>query len=208
MTHDPSVAGALADQLASWHPALPDQVVLLREYLAFLGDRGPSAADRDSDGQHLTASCFVLTPDLAKILLCFHRKGRFWVQLGGHIEAADPSVSAAAFREAFEEGGVAVSPVSVRPLDVDRHALSTRFGHCTVHWDVGFAALAPAASSPISSFESEDVGWWPVDALPADVPAGFSDRVERIVDAVLALRQGPTHGSQEPHTATDLPRGL
>lgn len=188
MTHDPSIVQALTDQLASWHPAARDQVLLRDDYLVFLSERGPAAADRDSDGEHLTASCFVLTPDLTRVLLCFHRKGRFWVQLGGHIEAADRSVSAAAFREAVEEGGVGVAPVSEGPLDVDRHALSTRFGRCTVHWDIGFAAMAPAASLPVPSDESDDVRWWPVDALPADVPAGFPARVRRIVDAVRELR--------------------
>lgn len=188
MTHDPSIVDPLTDQLTSWHPDAPDQVRLRDDYLAFLGERGPAAADRDSAGEHLTASCFVLTPDLTAVLLCFHRKGRFWVQLGGHIEPADRSVPAAAFREALEEGGVAVAPVTEGPLDVDRHALSTRFGRCTVHWDIGFAALAPAASRPVASDESEDVRWWPVDALPADVPAGFPARVGRIVDAVRALR--------------------
>jgi 8-oxo-dGTP pyrophosphatase MutT (NUDIX family) len=156
------------------------------DYLAFLDERGAGASDRDSGREHLTSSCFVFTPDLSRILLCFHRKGRFWVQLGGHIDSTDPSVSAAAFREAVEEGGIVVDPLSERPVDVDRHALTAGFGRCAVHWDVGFAAVAPLGSVPVVSDESDDVRWWPVNALPSDVPDGFGDRVRRVIGAVSA----------------------
>jgi 8-oxo-dGTP pyrophosphatase MutT (NUDIX family) len=155
------------------------------DYLAFLDQRGAGATDRDSDSEHLTSSCFVFTPDLSSVLLCFHRKGRFWVQLGGHIETVDDSVSAAAFREAVEEGGIALDPLSQQLVDVDRHALGGGFGRCAVHWDIGFAAVAAEGSVPVVSDESDDVRWWPVDALPSEVPDGFSGRVERIVTAIL-----------------------
>lgn len=183
---EPTVVAALARDLAAWHPPTGGMALLRDDYLDFLADRGAAAVERDSGSEHLTASCFVFTPDLANILLCFHRKGLFWVQLGGHIEDADTSVSAAAFREAVEEGGVPVEPLSEHPVDVDRHALGSGFGRCAVHWDIGFAATASGASAPVASDESDDVRWWPVDALPSAVPDGFSDRVCRVVWALLA----------------------
>jgi 8-oxo-dGTP pyrophosphatase MutT (NUDIX family) len=183
-----TVTDALARDLAAWHPPTSGMARLRENYLAFLDERGPGATDRDSDREHLTSSCFVFTPDLTSILLCFHRKGRFWVQLGGHIEDADGSVSAAAFREAVEEGGIAVDPVSQSPVDVDRHGLGAGFGRCAVHWDIGFAATAAVGSVPVVSDESDDVRWWPVDGLPSAVPDGFSDRVGRIVTAILMLK--------------------
>lgn len=84
----------LAGELREWDAgALAD---LRDEYLAFLEQRGESALERDGGPEHVTASCFVLSPNLAQVLLCFHRKGRFWVQLGGHVEPGDGSVAAAA----------------------------------------------------------------------------------------------------------------
>ncbi|MET4636980.1 NUDIX domain-containing protein [Mycetocola sp. 2940] len=178
------IVGALARDLAAWHPPSPGMARLRDDYLAFLDERGSRALDRDGGREHLTSSCFVFTPDRSSVLLCFHRKGRFWVQLGGHIENADASVSEAAFREAVEEGGIPVDPVSVLPVDVDRHALSAGFGRCAVHWDVGFAATATAGSVPVVSDESDDVRWWPVDALPSAVPGGFGDRLSRVIEAL------------------------
>jgi 8-oxo-dGTP pyrophosphatase MutT (NUDIX family) len=184
----PTVTEALARDLGAWQPPTEAMARLRDEFSAFLDKRGAAAADRDSDEEHLTSSCFVFSADLSRILLCFHRKGRFWVQLGGHIERADQSAAAAAFREAFEEGGIAVAPFPESLVDIDRHALSSGFGSCGVHWDLGFAATAPEDAIPVVSDESDDVRWWPVDVLPEAVPAGFGSRVARIVGAIAARR--------------------
>jgi 8-oxo-dGTP pyrophosphatase MutT (NUDIX family) len=97
-----------------------------------------AALDRDGGPEHVTASCFVFTPDLGHVLLCFHKKGRFWVQLGGHREPTDESVPAAAFREAREECGINdIRPISDRVLDVDRHSLGGGFTRCSAHWAGG-----------------------------------------------------------------------
>ena len=181
------VAANLMRQLQAWTPQDQPQESLRHDYLAFLDARGDRALSREADRSHFTASCFVFTHDLTAVLLCFHKKGQFWVQLGGHIDVDDASVSAAAFREAVEEAGVAVTPASTRPLDVDRHRLGAGFRHCDVHWDVGFAAFADDTSAAVASDESEAVRWWPVAALPSAVPEGFPSRVARIVTAVTAL---------------------
>lgn len=124
----------------------------------------------------------MFTSDLSQVLLCLHKKGRFWVQLGGHIEANDASVADAAFREAREEGGIpGLRPWGRTPLDVNRHGLSAAFGPCHTHWDVGFAAVVDAAVSPVSSAESDDVAWWPTDGLPARVPGGFAERLDTVM---------------------------
>ena len=198
------VAGDIARDLRSWVPPNARQEALRDDYLGFLAGRGADAVNRESDRSHVTASCFVFTPDLSSILLCFHRKGQFWVQLGGHVENADRSVAAAAFREAVEEGGMPVTPVTCLPLDVDRHSLGDGFARCDVHWDVGFAALAAQDSLPVASDESDDVRWWPVDALPPGIPEGFACRVGGIVDAVRGLPDG----GHEPHISRCIPRGL
>lgn len=171
---------ALADVLTSWEPRAEHLQVLRTEYLAYLADGG--TADRDASPQHLTASTFVLTPDLLHVLLCYHRKGRFWVQLGGHVEPGDTSVAAAAAREAHEESGLTgLELARLVPVDLDRHGLGDGFGRCAVHWDVGYVALAPADSIPVVSDESDDVAWWPVGALPAEVPEQFVGRLTRVL---------------------------
>ena len=138
----------IAKDLRSWHPKAPAQESLKREYLDFLQRLDEGALDRDGGREHLTASSFIFTPDLENVLLCFHKKGRFWVQLGGHIEPEDVSVSGAALREAVEESGIqTIELISTTPIDLDRHDLGTGFFQCDVHWDVGFAATAVEGAS-------------------------------------------------------------
>ncbi|GLI26828.1 NUDIX hydrolase [Agromyces rhizosphaerae] len=188
--------------LRTWHPIDPDTAALRERYLAFVVDRGADAVRREGGREHLTASAFVFSPDLRNVLLCFHRKGQFWVQVGGHVEAADATVAAGALREAREESGLhELSPLDPgrpggrsnghAPADLHRHELSSRFGHCTAHWDVGYAFTAAADATPTVSDESDDVRWWPVHDLPAQTPHDFPERLAGVL-AELAARAART----------------
>jgi len=180
----PVVPADLIDSLNAWKPLGYNQGALRDEYVAFVGASPGSALDRDGGAEHVTASCFVFTSDLDQVLLCFHKKGRFWVQLGGHVEATDMSVASTALREAREEGGINdIRPVGAI-LDVDRHALGVGFTRCGVHWDIGFGAIVRTDLAPSTSAESEDVAWWPVTELPDNVPVNFGHRIERILDEI------------------------
>lgn len=149
-------------------------------FVDFARSLGDAALRKSGGPEHLTASCFVLTPDLTQVLLTHHRKGRFWVQLGGHLEPGDTSLADAARREAREESGVDdLQLASERVLDLDRHALHGGFS-CAAHWDVGFVALAPPAAAVRVSPESLDVRWFGVGALPRAVPPGFPERLATI----------------------------
>lgn len=147
----------------------------------FTGDDGP--VRRESGPDHLTTSCVVFDATLTHTLLVFHGKGRFWVQPGGHLEPGDASIVDASLRELREETGLDAVEVRV-PLtyDLDHHGLSSRFGRCVSHLDLGIAVIADPVAALTVSAESEDVRWWPIDALPSDVPP----QLERRVGALLA----------------------
>ena len=156
-------------------------------YLRFVKSAGDAALRRNGGLEHVTGSCFVFSPEFDRVLLCFHRKGQFWVQFGGHIESKDASVAEAAQREAREESGIGdlvlLSPAIV---DLDRHDLHAGFS-CTAHWDVGFAAAAAPDAEVAVSDESEEVRWFPINELPVQVPAGFCARLERARRAAMSL---------------------
>jgi 8-oxo-dGTP pyrophosphatase MutT (NUDIX family) len=192
----PTRDSAFAQELQAVRPATRAERSLKRDYLKFIKKNGEASLDRDGGREHLTASCFVFTPDLENVLLCFHKKGQFWVQFGGHIEAADDSVAAAALREATEESGIdGIQLIWSSPVDLDRHALGDGFVDCDVHWDVGVAALLDGAAVPMASDESEAVRWWPVAELPAQTPPNFGERVERMRAAIL---QATGDGGERP----------
>lgn len=176
-----------ARTLAGWTPLTAFDRDLFDDYVAFTAD--PATTLREtSTAAHLTASALVFDDDLAHVLLCFHRKGQFWVQFGGHIEPEDESLFAAAEREAIEESGVReLTALSPGPVDLNRHALAAAFGTCRVHWDVGFAFTAPRTAKIVTSDESDDVAWWPVDALPDGAVDGLGARLARVIMSLTNL---------------------
>jgi 8-oxo-dGTP pyrophosphatase MutT (NUDIX family) len=177
-----SPASEILARLQEWSPVALAQRRLSGQYQAFVHNRQGAALAREGGPEHLTGSCFVLTPDRSKVLLCFHRKAQFWVQLGGHVESQDSTVAQAAYREAREECGIAdIRPFGATPLDLHRHRLSSGFGTCRVHWDVGFVAFAHADAKPVVSDESEAVAWFGVDRLPAQMPGDFFLRLHTVL---------------------------
>lgn len=188
MQHDAwaELADRVRHDLTAWQPDSASQADARRDCLTLLRDRGGAAVRKDAGSVHVTASCFLLSPDRESVLLTLHRKAGRWLQLGGHLEVDDADAAGAARREAVEEGGVhAISLLSPVPVDVDRQVLQGDFGTCRVHWDIGYVAVADTASTPRVSAESHDVRWWRVDRLrQADL--GLTARL----DAALSLMVG------------------
>lgn len=157
------------------------------------------AVARDAGPEHLTGSCFVLSPGLDRVLLCYHRKGRFWVQVGGHLEPGDTTLPGAALREAREESGIVdLQPFEPEawalPVDVHRHELAAAFGRCRAHRDVGFVAFADPSAPTAVSDESEDVAWFAVDDLPPGTPPDFPQRLATVLAEVRHRRRAADDG--------------
>ncbi len=160
-------------------------------YLRFVALAGDASLRRDGGPEHITGSCFIFSPEFDQILLCFHGKGQFWVQFGGHVEPQDATVAETAQREAREESGIA-DLVLLCPsiVDLDRHELHSGFS-CSAHWDVGFAAVVDPTARVTVSEESDDVRWFPVDELPHQVPTGFRARLEHARRRAVSMIHSP-----------------
>lgn len=165
--------------LSGWSAPTAGQATLRQRYVDYLTghDSGVFRADRP---HHLTASTLVLSADRSAVLLTLHAKARRWFQLGGHLEAQDASLLAAATREATEESALAGLTLDPVPVQLSDHEVPF-CGAGVHHYDVRFLALASAGAVPAVSAESLDVRWFPVDALPTDDP----DMVE-LVELALA----------------------
>ncbi|MEJ5945278.1 NUDIX domain-containing protein, partial [Pseudokineococcus basanitobsidens] len=166
------------------------QELLRRRYLAHLDV--PGALRRGGAPDHLTASALVLDATGTHTLLVLHRRGGFWVQPGGHLEPDDPGTREGAARELHEETGLPASAVVVSelPADLDHHVLGDGFGRCRSHLDVAHLAVADRSAPVRASAESDDVAWWPLDALPgADGgPAVVGDLPPRLARAARGMR--------------------
>lgn len=132
---------------------------------------------------HFTASAFVRSPDRSRLLLIHHEKLGRWLQPGGHVEAGDADLMAAARREVREETGVSeLAPALDGIFDVDVHAFPARGGDpAHLHFDVRF--LFDAAGDALRrGSEVRDARWFPLE----DVTERESDRsVTRPVEKLL-----------------------
>ena len=190
-------ADALAT-LRAWQPPDAGQDALRKRYVDHLASR-PDGMDRACYPDHLTASTVVLSADGTQVLLTLHAKARRWFQLGGHCEAGDPTIAAAALREATEESGLARLRLDPVPVHLSEHAVpfcDPRGG--VHHLDVRFVAVAADGDAHAVSDESLDVRWWPVDGLP-------DDDLAEVVSLARARQSTSDPGGDSSRAAADQP---
>lgn len=173
---------AAKSTLDSWKPPTATQETLREAYLGFLAARADACARACAAG-HLTASAVVLDDAAEHVLLTLHPRVGKWLQLGGHCEPEDSSLADAALREAREESGIDKLSIDPEPIHLDVHPITCSLGVPTRHFDVRFVVRAPAGAQPVRSDESDDLRWWPVNALPPD-----TEDLTELISAALDRR--------------------
>lgn len=162
----------------------------LEHALAFV-NRTPACASRATTEGHVTASAWVLSPDLHATLLTHHRKLDRWLQPGGHVED-DATIQQAALREAREESGIVqLALVSDALFDIDVHLIPARKSEpAHYHYDLRFLILAGHAVFAAGE-ESVDLAWVPLgDILGGDVDESVARMARKTADFLAVHRYG------------------
>ena len=149
----------------------------------------PRCFERDCfDDGHVTGSAWVVDAAGSRVLLTHHRKLGKWLQLGGHSDG-DPDTLAVALREAREESGLCVQPVSEAVLDIDIHTIPAWQDEPShLHYDVRFALCASSPERLRISAESIDLAWIDIEDLPRLTD---EESMLRMARKYLADRQRP-----------------
>lgn len=178
-----SVRDSTIATLAGWQAPDPAQDALRHAVLAFVLAR-PDACVRECVPGHITASTLVLDDSGTRVLLTLHPRLGRWVQLGGHCED-DDDIVAAALREATEESGISALRIAPELAAIHVHPVTCSLGVPTRHLDLQFVARAPAGAQITLSDESDDLQWWPADALPPGTDHALAYLVRRATSVDL-----------------------
>ena len=180
-----SLRAALRASLEPYRPLDPVEATHRERMLALAAVVGdPFRRDHFAPG-HFTASAFILSPTGDALLLVHHTKLDRWLQPGGHVEAGDIDLLAAARREALEEVGLSDLACEVEgPFDLDVHVIPERGAEpAHEHFDVRFLFRAPHERH-LHSEESHDARWF----TRRELGAGFDASVLRAVRKLARLR--------------------
>ncbi|MDT9688808.1 NUDIX domain-containing protein [Streptomyces sp. P9(2023)] len=122
----PVTAAHIRKTLEEYLDAHPDEEGRLAS-LSELLDGSADLASRKEFRGHVTAGVILADPS-GRVLHIKHRALNRWLLPGGHLEAQDTSLLAAAQRELTEETGIAPSdvvPAGHRPVHIDAHLIPT-----------------------------------------------------------------------------------
>ncbi|MBT6178546.1 MAG: NUDIX hydrolase [Deltaproteobacteria bacterium] len=179
---------ALQQALDAFNPTLESEDKDKKDMLALLKTPNPCARTQFEPG-HFTASAFVLNPPLDSMLLIFHDKLKMWLQPGGHIEASDPTLEAAARRELLEETGV--SSPKLHPgvhgiVAIDIHDIPARKTEPThKHFDIRYLYIAQDHQYKAAS-DALDARWVKLGAIAElQTDASVLNTVTRIQSLLL-----------------------
>lgn len=154
----------LLTMLNSYAASHPGESVLVSDFLGFV-ENEPRCFERDCWTGHVTGSAWLLDTSQRAVLLTRHKKLGKWLQLGGHSDG-DSDTLLVAVREAEEESGLTVEPLSEIPFDVDIHPIPARGSEPRhFHFDVRFLLRTVSGDEFQVSDESHALAWARLDNL-------------------------------------------
>ena len=127
---------------------------------------------RENTEGHITVSAWIVNPDRAKVLFCYHNIYNSWSWVGGHADGNEDLLSVA-LKEAKEETGADVKPLSdeifsLEILPVAGHMKRGRYVPSHVHYNVTYLVEADENDElRICEDENSDVAWIALDEIPA-----------------------------------------
>jgi len=147
---------------------------------------------RDNEVAHITSSSLILNKSLSKTLFIHHNIRNTWSWTGGHADG-DSNLLEIAMREATEETGVNVTPISnkIASLDIGTvmgHVKNGKYVSGHLHLSVAYLLMANEHDSlVIKPDENSGVEWFPIDKIAEGM---FSERDVYLYSKLLNQAKG------------------
>ena len=158
MDHTP-----LTTLLANYTTDDAAEAAMVADTLRFVADNPVACYSRELLQGHITASAWIVDEERTHVLLIHHSKLDKWFQPGGHSDG-NADTLAVAIKEAEEETGLAVRPLSGKVYDVDIHTIPERKGvpeH--LHYDIRFVLTAVRTPDELpGNREVKEIKWVPL----------------------------------------------
>ncbi|TDB68250.1 NUDIX hydrolase [Arundinibacter roseus] len=155
----------LLQLLQNYHPKDENERKMVLETQVFV-QQNSLCFERSLPSGHVTASAWVISPDLQQVLLMHHKKLDRWFQPGGHCDG-DPDVRRVALKETEEETGAFGQLVGNEIFDVDVHLIPANAKEAAhFHYDIRFLVVADPATKPAANAESKEVRWVSMSDVP------------------------------------------
>ncbi|MCL2364689.1 MAG: NUDIX hydrolase [Defluviitaleaceae bacterium] len=125
---------------------------------------------RDNEIAHITGSGFILNRSLDKALFVHHNIRNCWAWTGGHADG-DCNLLDVARREATEETGVSVTPISSKVASIDvlpvtGHFKNGKYVNSHLHLSIAYLFVADEADMlAVKPDENSGVEWISVDKI-------------------------------------------
>ncbi|MDR1208460.1 MAG: NUDIX hydrolase [Holosporales bacterium] len=144
--------------LDEYLPEYPTEQEDKAKMLGFIS-REPDCFKRSCQEGHFTGSCWLENFHGNAALLTHHKKFNGWLQLGGHADG-DSNLLRVSLKEAEEESGLPVEPVSNKIFDIGVHLIQPHEDTTQhYHYDVRFYLRATEDKPFVVSEESHDLKW-------------------------------------------------
>ena len=141
-----------------------------KQNIMLLCEKFDNLLDRDNSIAHFTSSSWIVNKQRTKVLMIYHKIYHSWSWTGGHVDG-DPDFLQVALREAKEETGIDVVPVSKEIIALDilhvvPHIKKGRFLSAHLHLNVTYLMEADENDMLIvNEEETNGVKWIPIEQL-------------------------------------------
>lgn len=160
-----------------------------RSRMLELVENDPLYWHRDTMPGHITASAYIVSPQMDRMLLHFHRKLDRWLQVGGHDDG-EQHPAKAVVREVAEESGLQQFDFFGDPVifDLDIHPIPAK-GKMPAHdhLDVRYLMIAePDQELNPADGESQELAWFTLEE--AEIRMGEEGAL-RVLNKIRVLAQ-------------------